>query len=1320
MSKIGNYEILDELSVTQTGSVSRAERADGEPGTFAVKRFCVPVDDPSEPNWELQTFLDRARVQQTLAAGGAKHWAAIHDLGIDVDTAWYVTDYLPLTAQKLVDAGVAIKSDAMIAIVFGVLQGLSELKALRNRVHGNLKPQNVLIAGTNLGTATVQLTDPATNGQAAKVGDAGDIRAVGELIHALVVHCLPPLNEWEVPPSAPWTALGPKGPAWRKLCSDLLNPDPALRLKLPAIAQRLGELRTRKKHGFRKFVAAAAVLAVLAGAGVGVLSMLDRDARAQYSQSKRIWFGKFLDAAADPAHRKRWDNDPDLKAVLDQLPVNDLRAIDGDDSRLIRWKYSDYTNVRNANLLVAGVQSDLPGHWKRLARAEELRRRLDARGWAQPAQYLANLLDEIRPIGGSDITPGIDKLLEVSPHIEAGLAMADSDWKQFNDRLATAETMHDPVLTALAEALRKSASSEVKLDDKGFTGLDEIKHDAAVAGQIADAIRDSWPTNVDKDAFDRDVAKTMDVKNIKKGDAAKWVALVSYHAFRHEEATAAAAQLRKRLNETITLIDRAHVSTDEASAFKSASGEATFAIAEFERFPFTRRTIDDGTFARKRDEVSNRIESLRRFYHPEAPDQWLAALPGVSTGSEKINSYWETWRGVLKDGLPEMMKDHAVFASRQQASEQMRALLVSLDQAFPPAPPIANESFMAAAKLHREQSIDKLLPLIDLRDPKLDGDALRKSTDAFTQWTSNLLALSKDFPITKELINYKDRPDLQWKTAKPEFWNDPVVQTLVKEDMLRIGRMTALEKDSREELIKAMIEGGSAEVALEAWRLVGTDSVRPPWPAKAGELTAELKFRQRLTRAFKELKNPSEADVPLQEMATQGPIRWRRFVENATTEAMLAEAWSQRDGFGVDSPFADLTPVARYNLSLEVLHQALAGGEEKEIRQGLSDFSTATAAVKDHPEISDLPGRISRVDVAEAFADRSPGDLFSLTLAGAQPIQFKRLEPKGTRPFYLCTTDVSVSQFVGVMDTAHAWQQAKYLPWPVEEGKPDTRRGPRTWEWGGATGSPMTSPLLWLTPEEYNDYPQAFRAGRFNRMALSDQLGGNPSGEHPIQYLSADVALYYAAECGCRLPTAAEWQAAYATEKSVPMSRWNLRDQTWETQRRYVAAGGGSRWPDEGIYPIGSTLTAVGRSATSRPENDGALFFQLVSASGGLVFHHLVGNVAQFVCEASDAFDQLKEKKTAAAIRKFIEDSPRSIDVIGGSALSPPELAIDKPQPVAHAEDAYADVGIRLAFTAPARTLAEKVKWVVGTPPFIFPQAKAVEAKAVEAKADGK
>jgi formylglycine-generating enzyme required for sulfatase activity len=253
----------------------------------------------------------------------------------------------------------------------------------------------------------------------------------------------------------------------------------------------------------------------------------------------------------------------------------------------------------------------------------------------------------------------------------------------------------------------------------------------------------------------------------------------------------------------------------------------------------------------------------------------------------------------------------------------------------------------------------------------------------------------------------------------------------------------------------------------------------------------------------------------------------------------------------------------------------------------------------------------------------------------------------------------------------------------------------------------MTTPLLWLTPEDMNDYPQAFRAGRFNRMSLSERVGGNPGPDHPMQYISAQVALFYAALCDCRLPTPAEWQAAYATyEQTVPMEKWNLRDQTWETQRRYAETAGSEHWPDEGIFSVGRIAWAVGRSATSRTDNDGALYFQPVTGSGAAVFHHLVGNVAEFVCDAPREFDLAPNKTTAAGIRGFVEQQPKSLYVIGGSALSPPEVPFDKPQPVAQSDEAYTDVGLRLAFTAPSRSLAEKIKWVVGSPPFIWAGAK--------------
>jgi formylglycine-generating enzyme required for sulfatase activity len=1303
--KIGNYEILDELTLTDHGAVSRAQRED-DPGTFfTVKRFGGAVEDPSEPRWELQTFLDRVRVQSSLASGDggdASHWARIYEQGMDGDWAYYVTDYLPLSAQKLIDARVPIKSDALYTIVLGVVLGLDELKAAKDRAHGNLKPANVLIGGRDIAHAAILLTDPASNGQAAKSGEAADVRALGEMIHQLATHRLPRDGEWPFEEFEVWDRLGRRGDRWRRLCCELLDPS-CPTPSLSDVERRLNSLRPGRQLPFTKILMAAAIPAMALAIAVGTLSFLDHSAREQYRDAKRDWFGKFYESAADPARRLRWEHDPDLNRLLAQLPIEKLRQIDCGGDSAIRWSYSDYVAVSDGDRIVQMVEDNLPQKFGAAARAAELRARLQDRGWAQPVWYLSKLIDGVTPGPNVDVAAGIDRLLAAAPNVESGMALADSDWKKFTDRVNAIDAVHDPVLSALASGLQKSATSEVRLTDAGFGGLNELKNDGQLAQRIFDAIQNVWPTYVDRENFDREVAKSIDLKHPRRQDADTWLTLLAAHALRREERAVAAADLRKRLSDTLDLINHSKISPAESDAYDTATQAARSAIAGFEQSPFTRRMLDDGTFARKRDEVRNRIEGLRRFFHPELPEDWLNALAAVATASNRINEFWEAWRKVLRDSLPDMIKDHNLFVERQQVSEQMRSLLVALDQDFPPAPPFPNDPFMAAAKLRREQTIGRLLPLIDLHTAKLDADAVKSAKADFGQWTANLIALSRDFPITREILGPDDHPEKVWQTDKPEFWNDPAVQALIKDDVARINRLTALESASRSELIAAMTGATEAEVGIKAWRLLGVDSIRPPWPTEPGELMMELKFRQLLAKSFNALKDPAEADEASKELAEQAPIRWRRVVEYATSEETLQNAWKFREFFAGDPRLiAKLSPVARYDLYLSCLHTAIVLGDEGAARAALSGIGDAGGALTDRPAIAALAARTGRVAMKEAFADKNPADLFDLPLPGVpNALQFKRVEPSRGRPFYLCTTAISAGQFAAVLEAAGAWSQAKLLPWPYAPAKADTRRGPRTWEWGAPIT--MATPLLWLTPDEYNDYPALLRAGRFNRTSLSDAVGGNPSPDHPMQYVSAQVALYFAGICGCRLPAPVEWLAAYeGFEKNVTIDRWNLRDQTWEMQRRYAAETGSNRWPDEGIFPAVVGPSFTGRNATSRPEKDGALFFQPVNGSGAVIFRHLVGNVAQFTCDVPETFDDWADKKTAAGIRKFIEQSPRSLYVIGGSALSPPQAPFDKPLAVEHTDEAYADVGLRLAFTAPSRTLAEKVKWAIGDPPFIW------------------
>lgn len=222
-------------------------------------------------------------------------------------------------------------------------------------------------------------------------------------------------------------------------------------------------------------------------------------------------------------------------------------------------------------------------------------------------------------------------------------------------------------------------------------------------------------------------------------------------------------------------------------------------------------------------------------------------------------------------------------------------------------------------------------------------------------------------------------------------------------------------------------------------------------------------------------------------------------------------------------------------------------------------------------------------------------------------------------------------------------------------------------------------------------------------MVLADRYGGPPEPDHPMQQISAQAALYYAALCGCRLPATREWLAAYEQfEKSTTDAQWNLRDQTWEQQRKYMADSGSTRSLEDGIFR--AEPASRGRPAKAMSFDDGTLYFRHVaSPASGSVFHHLIGNVAEFECDDVEAFDSWKDKKTAAGIAGFAMAQSHSLFVIGGSALGPTDVPPTKPIPVAHTDKGYADVGLRLAFTAPARSLAERVKWTVGELKYRWP-----------------
>ena len=247
-------------------------------------------------------------------------------------------------------------------------------------------------------------------------------------------------------------------------------------------------------------------------------------------------------------------------------------------------------------------------------------------------------------------------------------------------------------------------------------------------------------------------------------------------------------------------------------------------------------------------------------------------------------------------------------------------------------------------------------------------------------------------------------------------------------------------------------------------------------------------------------------------------------------------------------------------------------------------------------------------------------------------------------------------------------------------------RGPRAWR---IRRGRVDKNLLWLAElPGVKTYPAGLSVPR-------------PTTLCPMQYVSPEAALYVARVLGCRLPSSTEWQAAYQ-----PGGETNLRDTTsWLKQRDYILnlqRRNKPSWPDTDVFlPKDATAARGGTAQPVAGASDTRLWFSPVGSGGA--FQHLAGNVAELVYDAPPRFNEAFKEPgslSSARLRCFLDEGAAHLKVIGGSALSPPELwnGADKsfagawPADLARARRGYSDVGFRLAFTAPGDPVARRLK----------------------------
>lgn len=549
--------------------------------------------------------------------------------------------------------------------------------------------------------------------------------------------------------------------------------------------------------------------------------------------------------------------------------------------------------------------------------------------------------------------------------------------------------------------------------------------------------------------------------------------------------------------------------------------------------------------------------------------------------------------------------------------------------------------------------------------------------------------------------------------------NDPVVARSAGPILMRIDRLGQIGKlTTPAELLGLAVAGkqGSFEAARAAWLRLG--KLTPTWPASPSDLKQEINARKDLSTLYGLLSDDARKKVLLAELVTDGRQRWENYFLTRSDPRQIEDAVARMVDFGIQAGDKSLSSLARYRLLMwDFRRQMIAGKDDLDdaaVKAAIADFQAKAKALspglKASQNLTALLAKLDELRLAKNSAidltKAGPGAAgWSMTSQTAntvtytwtgrdQKLTFARVTPKGGEPCFLCTTEVSTGLFINTVMGGRKWTEVKDAM-PVEEDDPP---GPRGWVRTGGTMQVASNWFAIIPP---------ILTGRLYAPGMKVDT---PSALHPMQQIPASVAIYFARLLNCRLPSSTEWLAAYEQDKaSISRKPYNLRDKVWTAQKAHDVELENSGdlvdaerfYPDAGVFwpsSINSDQRKVGKDGEAWPgaSDDGVLWFAKVGSDSQRVFQNLVGNVAEYVYEDPKGIASLKNP-TLAQVQQMLQANS-NVRVIGGSAMSPPQVRVDEPQTLKNPtrNDYYSDVGLRLAFLAGRERLQATLRKLLG------------------------
>jgi formylglycine-generating enzyme required for sulfatase activity len=872
--------------------------------------FCVKVFQPSallldkpRAKTEIELFLNSARVQQKVASGSAGHWAPIHQCESTAQGAFCVTNRYDRSLQQLIDGHVKLSSLALYTIVQSVAEALVELKQACGRAHGNLKPNNILIADAEdvRQTQTV-LSDPLPDEYVdAKAHWDTDLRAIGKFIYQLVVHRpSPAVDGWQVPDTKEWSRLGKQANAWRNLCNRLLNAH--LRpgaITLELLAEELARLKeARPALPPRYLIAAGAVVAACIVALVMLLRAGPPPEKAEWENlctEYTAWVEalyKDLGLPKGNQTAQAWQNDADLKQIIERIKsasypytvVVSRGQVDVSDI-VAHPEYAEQKETQRALKAIEDIKSffdpNSDNPWTVIRNLQTAADAFAQRDWQGPAAHLQSLAGGVKPQENSSVLQSVEKILEF--HRKGILDRIIASAEEIRKYQEIVAGSGDPVLAKFDYDYvnRQTASVSRDAGEQNIDRLNErLRQMAELGRQLAEFVEGDWQTKVDRNAFLEDHRN--DIAEIPGHDTFdKRLAAIREYYYLHPDPR---DELFRSVLEIEKYMPLARVSNPVEAGGCAEDLEQLRPDLEIIR---NKKGIDKNRLDIT-DAVSDYTPKLNKLLErviaaaETAADYRKRAKEEPSTArDEAIREKWRMLRGDLLDKHPLAMieQDLKLYSELRQKIDDTNDSLTKLDEELQRELPLQtgmalkekgwNRKLKEACDQERKETIRGIVENIPLHGgvPDIDDQSFVRSRltkfSRFKQWRTDLgeilaafekieYGLEGCYLLDEELAEKGGTIRLLWNERKDaDILKETRINSAVAELVSRVQTLEAIdnETDAKKLVDTARQSGFETEALYAAWMGLGNLS----WPNEYEDLRNDRSIRDRLKTKFENI-----------------------------------------------------------------------------------------------------------------------------------------------------------------------------------------------------------------------------------------------------------------------------------------------------------------------------------------------------------------------------------------------------------------------------------------------------------------------------------